>query len=256
MGQLVGHSAFRRLAALVLLLAAPFTLANLAMAAPRPTVTVSEAYVDLRSGPGRGYPVFYSAPRGDMLEVLKERTDWYRVRTSRGVLGWIDREGLGNTQNADGSRFALVDPNEADYRNRRFLGGVATGGFGGATQISAFAGYSFNQSLSAELNLTNIVGNSSSNIVGTIGLVNVFAPEKRISPFFSIGTGVINTDPNSTLVTTQDRTDPLGYVGAGLQGYLSGRFLVRGEYRNNVVFTSRDDNDEVDEWKVGFAFFF
>jgi hypothetical protein len=46
-------------------------------------------------------------------------------------------------------------------------------------------------------------------------------------------------------------------VGGGLQFYLTRRFMLRSEYRNNIVFTSRDDNQEVDEWKyLGFAFFF
>ena len=31
---------------------------------------------------------------------------------------------------------------------------------------------------------------------------------------------------------------------------------MRGEYRKYVVFTDRDDNQEVNEWKIGFAFFF
>jgi hypothetical protein len=32
--------------------------------------------------------------------------------------------------------------------------------------------------------------------------------------------------------------------------------LLRAEYKSYVVFTSRDENEEVEEWKVGFAFFF
>jgi hypothetical protein len=31
---------------------------------------------------------------------------------------------------------------------------------------------------------------------------------------------------------------------------------LRMEYRNHEIFTSRDDNEEIDEWKVGFAVFF
>ena len=31
---------------------------------------------------------------------------------------------------------------------------------------------------------------------------------------------------------------------------------LRAEYKSHVVFTSRNDNEEVDEWKLGFAFFF
>ena len=42
----------------------------------------------------------------------------------------------------------------------------------------------------------------------------------------------------------------------GLRGYLTNRFLLQAEYRGYVVFTSRDDNEELDEWKAGFAFFF
>jgi hypothetical protein len=32
--------------------------------------------------------------------------------------------------------------------------------------------------------------------------------------------------------------------------------LLRGEYNNYLTFTSRDDNEEIDEWTAGFAFFF
>jgi hypothetical protein len=85
----------------------------------------------------------------------------------------------------------------------------------------------------------------------------VFAPEWRLSPYFTLGTGIIYIEPKATLVRTEDRTDQIGYVGAGLQFYLTRRFMLRSEYRKNIVFTSRNDNEEIDEWKyLGFACFF
>ena len=45
-------------------------------------------------------------------------------------------------------------------------------------------------------------------------------------------------------------------AGIGLRGYLTNRFLLQAEYRGYVVFTSRDDNEEIDEWTVGFTYFF
>ena len=46
-------------------------------------------------------------------------------------------------------------------------------------------------------------------------------------------------------------------AGGGLQFYLTRRFMLRSEYRHNIIFTSRDNNEEVKEWKyLGFAFFF
>ena len=53
-----------------------------------------------------------------------------------------------------------------------------------------------------------------------------------------------------------DRTDSTAYAGLGLRGYLTNRFLLQAEYRQFVVFTSRDDNEEIDEWTVSFVYFF
>ena len=45
-------------------------------------------------------------------------------------------------------------------------------------------------------------------------------------------------------------------IGAGLRFYLTRRFFVRADYRWHTVFTSRDDNEELEEWKVLIACFF
>ena len=41
---------------------------------------VVEPYIELHTGPGRGYPIFYIAERGESVTVLKQRTDWIKVR--------------------------------------------------------------------------------------------------------------------------------------------------------------------------------
>ena len=48
----------------------------------------------------------------------------------------------------------------------------------------------------------------------------------------------------------------MGHVGGGFRIYITRRFLVRAEFKSYVVFTSRDENEEVEEWKAGFALFF
>jgi len=54
-------------------------------------VTVDEAYLELHTGPGRGYPVFHVVDRGMEIEVIKRRTDWFMVRTEKGKKGWVKR---------------------------------------------------------------------------------------------------------------------------------------------------------------------
>lgn len=107
-----------------------------------------------------------------------------------------------------------------------------------------------------ELTGSQFLGNASNGYLVDIGLAHVFAPEWRLSPFVSIGTGIITVQPKTTLVQQQDRTDQSAFVGAGLRWYWTRRFFVRGEYRTHKVFTSRNANEEIDEWKLGLAFFF
>jgi hypothetical protein len=38
--------------------------------------------------------------------------------------------------------------------------------------------------------------------------------------------------------------------------YVTKRFMFRTEYSSYLTFTSEDDNEELDEWKAGFTFFF
>ena len=47
-------------------------------------VVVAEAFVEMHSGPGRGFPVTYVVGRGDSVQVLYSRTDWFKVRAPRG----------------------------------------------------------------------------------------------------------------------------------------------------------------------------
>ena len=49
---------------------------------------IAEPYLELHEGPGRGYAVTQVVPRGDAIDVLYRRTEWFRVRTQRGVEGW------------------------------------------------------------------------------------------------------------------------------------------------------------------------
>ena len=162
-----------------------------------------------------------------------------------------------SAESITGEPLDLQEPARENYMSRRWQGGIMGGDFDGASEVSLFGGYAFSDNLSIELTLTHILGEFSNGYSATLGLMHLFAPEWRLSPYFTLGTGILYTDPKSNLVQSIDRDDQIGYVGGGLQFYLTRRFMLRSEYRHNIVFTSRNDNEEVDEWKyLGFAFFF
>jgi hypothetical protein len=50
-------------------------------------LVVSDPFLELRTGPGRGYPVFHVVARSATIEVMRRRTDWFQVRAPRGEEG-------------------------------------------------------------------------------------------------------------------------------------------------------------------------
>jgi len=219
-------------------------------------VVVADPYLEMHSGAGVGYPIFYVAGRGEQIQVLSRHTDWFYVRTNREIEGWVSRDQMLATLELTGELVELHEPTRSDYTTHRWEAGAFLGRFEGASLLAAFGGYALSDHLTAELTIANAVGNVTSSVIGTIGLNHTFAPEWRVTPYVGIGTGIINISPRSTLVQAVDRTDQIGYVAIGARGYVARRFLVRFEYRGNVEFTSRNENEEIHEWKLGFAFFF
>jgi hypothetical protein len=219
-------------------------------------VFVTAPYLELRSGPGRGYPVLHVAERDEVVEVLFRRTDWFKIRTERGVEGWAAQRDMLRTVLADGTPFRFDLGDRTGFTSHNFEIGVFAGDYGGATLVSTYGSYSFNSQLAAELSVGQFLGKFSNGIVGDLGLTHVLVPEWRLSPFVMLGTGLVHITPKATLVLPSERTDQTAYVGGGLRFYLTRRFFVRAEYKSHIVFTSRNANEQVDEWKLGFAFFF
>jgi hypothetical protein len=219
-------------------------------------VAVADPYLEMHTGPGRGYPIFHVVDRGESVEIIMRRTDWFFVRAANGTEGWVDQVQMELTLKPDGSDVDFGRATLEDFTNAKWEAGFLAGDFGGANIVSLYGGYSLNPYVSIEVWGSQILGNFSNGWMGSVNVVHEAFPDWRFSPFFTLGTGVIHTEPKSTIIQGDDRTDQVGHVGAGLRVYATRRFLFRIEYKSYVVFTSRDENEEVEEWKAGFAFFF
>ena len=219
-------------------------------------VFVTQPYLELHTGAGRGYPVFNVVPRDGSVQVLFRRTDWFKVRTERGVEGWASQRDMLKTVLADGSPFTFDLGDRTGFTSHHFEAGAFAGSWGGATLVSAYTSYSFNSQLALEGSVGNFFGKFSNGVVGDIGLAHVLFPEWRLSPYFTIGTGLVHIEPKATLVQPSDRVEQTAYVGAGVRFYLTRRFFVRADFKSHYIFTNLNQNERADEWKLGFAFFF
>ena len=221
-----------------------------------PNVVVSDPYVEMRTGPGRGFPIFYVAGQGDEITILKRRTDWFKVRTERDKEGWVHIQDMQHTLDLDGSNIDFGELDQSDFTKRRWEMGFNGGDFGGASSLTAYVGYALTPNITFQIEGTQILGEFSDGVMGSANILMYPFPKWRLSPYFTIGTGIITTKPHTTVVQAEDREDEIVHAGVGANLYLSDRFMLRMEYKRHTVLTSRDDNEEIDQWKAGFSVFF
>lgn len=219
-------------------------------------VLVADPFIEMHTGPGSGYPITQIVERGERVAILKRRTEWFKIRGPRGNEGWAHRDQMQRTLQPSGRPADFPDATEEAWRESRWSAGLLAGDFGGAEVYTALGAYRMSRHLSAELSASQILGDLTDGWAVSLNVVHTFKPEWRVSPFFSLGAGVVHIDPKSALALPEDSTDQAAVVGAGVSAYLSRRLVLRAEYKGYVVLTSRNDNEDVDEWKAGFTVFF
>ena len=224
-----------------------------------PLVVVSDPYIELHTGPGRGFPIFYVVEKGEQIQLVKRKTDWIKIRTlksNRIKEGWVRVSDMNSTLDLDGEPIVVEEQGFEQFVSRRWEMGFLGGDLEGAATLTAYGSFHLTPRISAQVSATQILGNFSDGYMGTVNLTLSPFPEWRVSPFFTLGTGIIHTKPQTTVVQAEDRTDEIVHVGVGANLYLTRRFVLRVEYKRHTILTSRDDNEEIDEWKTGFSIFF
>lgn len=222
-------------------------------------LTVAEPFLEVRTGAGAGYPVFNIIERGQRLQVLDRRADWFRVASERGVTGWAPRAELLKTRLANGEPVRFADLNQQAFIGRRWELGVSGGRLKGAPVVALYGAYAFTENLSTELTFEHSVGTVSSSKLLRLSLLMQPFPEWQYAPFFTLGAGAISVRPNATLIEPHNKDNTLAFVGLGFKTWLARRFVLRFEVDELVIFSAnrdQDDNEELTEWKLGFAVFF
>ena len=217
---------------------------------------VAAAFINVYTGPGKGFPQFYIAERKEWIEIIGRKNDWFKIRLTNQKIGWLHREQLAKTRTEDGNVPEISDATLDDFFESRWELGLALGDFGGANALSLLSAYNATPNLSVELTVSQITGNFSDGFKTHINAVHEGFPNQRVSPYFSLGVGWIQTDPKSTLVGTENRDDELLTAAVGLKAYITRNLIIRGEYSSYIILTERETNEEVEQWSIGIGIFF
>jgi hypothetical protein len=219
-------------------------------------VIVAEPFIEMHTGPGRGYPVFHIVEKGEKLSLLKKKTQWYKVESPRGKLGWVHEDEIKLTLTESGDNYQTGLSTHDDFVNRKFESGFLLGDFGGANVVTLYAGWSWTPNIATELTVSDAVGDVSQVQFASLNIMHQPFPSWTVSPYFKIGTGIVHTEPSATLIEAEDRTDEMVHAGLGVRAYMTRNLFIRAEYNSYTILTSRNENDEVEEWKIGLSVFF
>jgi SH3-like domain-containing protein len=219
-------------------------------------VQISDAYIELRTGPGRGYPIFFVAPRSDWIEIELRHTDWFRIRTEDNKVGWVSRQQLESTLTAAGSAKSFRDVLLDDYLSRKVQLGAAWGHFKSEPMLKLWTSYRLSDTLSLEGTLGQVQGVFSGTDLWHVDVLIEPWSDHRISPFFGVGVGKFKNFPNLSLIGATDTNAKLGVARVGVRYYLSERFVMSADYSLYTAFLSDQRSTEYRAWTAGLSFFF
>ena len=224
-------------------------------------VQITEPYIEVRTGPGRGYPVFHVAGREEWIEILLRRTDWFKVRVGAdradgGREGWVKREQLESTLTESGSQKTFRDVLLDDYLMRRVELGAAWGRFDSDPMLKLFMSYRLSDTLSLEATVGQVQGVFSGSDFWHVNLNVEPWSDQRWSPFFGVGFGRFKNIPNSSLVGATNTNANLANAAVGVRYYLNDRFVIRADYSIYTAFVEDARSTEYRAITAGISFFF
>ncbi len=253
---MIRSKALSAVLALAMSCAATLLASPLAHAEPLERLKVADPYIELRTGPGRGYPVFFVAARDEWIEIELRHTDWFKVRTAGGKEGWVNRRQLETTLTEAGGKRTFRDVMIDDYLARRVQLGVGWGRFKSEPMLKMYTSYKLSDTLSIEGTLGQVQGVFSGTDFWHVNLSSEPWSDRRLSPFFGVGVGRFKNFPNQSLVGAQTTDAKLANAALGLRYHLSDRFVAQVDYTIYTAFLSDARSGEYRAFTAGLSFFF
>ena len=217
---------------------------------------VTDSYLELRTGPGRGFPIFFVVKKSEWITIELRHTDWYRVFTAGGKQGWVTRKQLETTLTQAGGTTTFRDLLLDDYLRRRVEFGAAWGRFKTEPMLKVFAGYRLAESVNVEATVGQVQGVFSGTDFWHVNLQTEPWSDQRFSPFFGVGFGRFKNIPNLSLVSALPTNANLANATLGLRFYLSERIVLRTDYSIYTAFVADTRSTEYRAVTAGLSFFF
>jgi hypothetical protein len=219
-------------------------------------VEVTDPFIELHTGPGRGYPVFFVAGRHEWIEIELRHTDWFQVRTEGGKEGWVNRQQLESTLTQVGTKTTFRDLVLDDYLRRRLEFGAAWGHFKSEPMLKVWMGYNFTDTLAIEATGGQVQGVFSGTDLWHVNLLVEPWSDWRLAPYAGIGIGRLVNIPNASLVGSITSNARIADATAGLRYHMGDRFIARLDFTQYLAYIADNRTDQYRAVTIGLGFFF
>lgn len=230
---------------------------------PTVELKVIDTYLELHSGPGRGYPIFHVIEQGQTVKVHTRRTNWFFVSDRRNRQGWVKQEGLARTLAPTGLPAALPDTQHGDFLAQQGRVGFAIGLQEKAETATVMAGFRLLSWAGIEIEYGELferdydgISYGGSLIVEPFQMLDTIA-DWSFTPFISKGIGRQSWNRKQIGLVGAVNTfkNDYEFTGIGVNYYIGYSFVVRGEYRK-MILNGQNENLSVGAWRLGFSSFF
>lgn len=217
---------------------------------------IVESFLEIHTGPGSSYPVFYVAEKNETILLMKRRVDWYEIRLRNGTEGWAHRREIEKTLLAAGYRKGLMERIYDNFIAGKAALGWSTGTFAGDPALYLRMTYALTDHLALEGN----GGFASGDLGGTQlyhgGVVVTPWRARWLAVNGTIGGGVVHVTPTSLLVNAESGTFPSAYAGVGFGIPLFRNLEARVDVRHFTLFMNTERTREFQEYSAGLSFRF
>jgi len=236
---------------------------NIEDSEPKVELKVIDTYLELHSGPGRGYPIFHVIEQGHTIKVHTRRTNWFYVSDHRNRQGWVKQEALARTLAPTGLPAALPDTQHGDFLAQQGRVGFSIGRQEKAETATLMAGFRLLKWAGIEVEYGEVFGklidgiSYGGNLIVEPFQLFEYSGNWSFTPFLSKGLGKQEWSYKSKgqIGTTGIPINEYEFTGIGINYYIGYSFVVRGEYRKMYI---EGENDKLSNsaWRLGFSSFF
>jgi hypothetical protein len=216
---------------------------------------VVEPYIEMHTGPGRGYPVFNVIEQGETIVILKRRPDWYKVRSENNKTGWTKASQLAHTLEPTGVPVDLPEVSHGDYLTSSWQVGFTGGQLEGSSTFGLTAGYRPLSWAGLEVEGGKIFDESVTSDYYGGNLVIEPLPDWVVTPFLAVGAGKFSFADRQKVLVDDAGSPSYTRFGGGASYYVGRNFLLRAEYRWYSVSTDNGSRG-LNAWTIGLNTFF